>query len=187
MGNVTKLCWTQAVLTCIAVVAAVVEVETIIWSGPAMAILGLWIAILSIKRDSIRLLSFGLLCPIVTSLIALLIATFDIGPATASSFVWALLALNATVTVVWWLFLRRLIGSGSWDRGKKANKRIRYSILHMLIGMTLVSLVLAVVRPLIGSGEMTLFAGYGITIQMASIAIILWFARRSRQGIRIGQ
>jgi hypothetical protein len=164
------------------VVATVVEVETIIWSGPAMAILGLWIAILSINRDSIRLLAFGLLCPIVTSLIALLIATFQIGPGTASSFVWALLALNAIVTVVWWLLLRQQIFSGSSDDGKSAREPVRYSILHMLIGMTIVSLVLALIRPFIGLGEMTLFAGYGIAILMASLAILLWFARRSRRG-----
>lgn len=38
----TKLCWTQAALTCIAVVATILEVETIVWSCPAMAIMLEW-------------------------------------------------------------------------------------------------------------------------------------------------
>lgn len=181
IGIVTKLCWIQAVLTCVAMMATVIEVETIVWNCPAMAILGLWIAILSIKRDSIQLLAFGLLCPIVTSSIALLIATFHIGPGTASKFVWALLALNAIVTVVWWLFLRRQIGAASWDSGKTENKVVRFSILHMLMGITLFALVLAVIR--LRPGEMTFFAGYGIAILVASFVIILSFARR--QGISI--
>ena len=176
-ANMNKLCWAQTILSGVAAVACVAEVETILWSGPSMAGLGLCIALVSARIDSVRLLVYGVWCPIVTGVIAMLIATLQIGPMTASKFVWALLAFNAIVTAAAWQFLRHR--PHPHEVSNRARRPVRFSILHMLIGTTLVALVLSVVRPFIGLGEMTLFAVYGIAVLMTSLGILLWYALRS--------
>lgn len=181
------LCLIQAGVATAAALGTFASVETILGSCPAIAFLGLVLALLSLPRPSLNLLLFGLSCPIVTSTISLLIASLEWSPDEATFPVRVLLTLNAGVTVVWGaLTARQTIrpkSSKSLDTST-GKSRFRFSILSLFGLVTGTCVLFALLRHLAGSGEMVWFAVYGIGVLALALAVSLWFLYRVKCGAR---
>jgi hypothetical protein len=182
----TVACGVQAGAAAVAALAACVDVETILVSCPAIAFWGLVLSIFSIPRISLHLLLFGLSCPVATSTIALLIASFEWGPDQAELPVQVLLVLNAGVTVVWGTLTgRRIIRSCSLDPA--ADKaRFRFSLMSLLAIVTFTCVVLALLGRLAPKGEMVFFTAYGVGVLALSLAVAVSYSYRSKCAVRMG-
>jgi hypothetical protein len=166
-------CWIQAVAAVIAAVAVFVDVESILVSCPALALMGYVLALAAIQQVSISLLLFGLSCPIITSAIALLIASFDWGPREAVLPVRVLLTLNAATTLAWGTRVgRKILRCRSLVTAADAPP-FRFSLMSLLALVTFTCLLFAAVRRLAPDGEMVYFAAYGVTVLVLSLVVAL--------------
>ena len=173
-------CWIQAAAAVTAALAAFVDVETILVSCPVIAFLGLVLASASLPRISVNLLLFGLSCPVITSAIALLIASFDWGPQEASLPVRVLLTLNAGATVVWGTLIGRRMMRGRFSATSGGTPPFRFSLLSLLALITLTCLFFALLRRLAPDGERMFFAAYGFTGLALSLVVALRYSYRIR-------
>jgi hypothetical protein len=178
------LCWVQAGVATAAAVGTFVQVETIVGFCPAIAFLGLVLAFVSLQRTSLNLLLFGLSCPVVTSTIALLIASLHWSPTQATLPVRVLLTLNAGITAVWGALTSRHI-IRSWSLNTSAARSgFRFSVLSLLGVVTFACLVFALLRHLHGLSEWAWFAVYGVGVLVLSVAVSVWFSYRVICGVR---
>jgi hypothetical protein len=180
------LCWVQVGGATAAAVAAFVEVETIIAFGPAIALLGMVLALVSLQSTFLNLLLFGLLCPVTTSAIALLIAWLEWSPGEAAVPVPVLLTLNAGITAVWGpLTARQIIRTRRLD-ASSGKAIVRFSLLNLLGLVTVACLLLALLRQIPGGAEMMWFAVYGIGVLVLGLAVAAWFSYRVKYRVLEG-
>lgn len=172
------VCCVQAAVAVAAAVGTFVEVESIIGFGPAMAVLGFVLALVSLRRMSVNLLLFGLSASFVTAVLAICIAVFEWNPNDVKIPSRVLLTLYAIVAVNWGTVtgtINMLFPSEPQPTNKS---RFSFSILSLLGVITFMSLLFALLRQLVGKGEMAWFAVYGAFVLILSEAIFLWFLIR---------
>lgn len=188
-GNVTPtsrrwlvgLCWLQFAAATAAALATFVEVEWILGFCPAIALLGLVLALLSLRHNSLNLLLFGLLSPVTTGMIALLIASFRWSPSQAAIPALVLLVLNAGATFIWGALTARQVARSS-SFGNTTDKRtFRFSLLGLFGVVTLTCIIAALLRQLTGAGEMGWFAVYGFSVLVLSLAVSISFWYRANR------
>ena len=169
------LCWVQAGTATAAALATLVEVESILGFFPAIAFLGLALALLAHKYTSLNLLLFGLSCPVATGMIALLIASFSWSPGQAAIPVLVILTLNAGVTCVWGALTARQITRTNSLETSVEKLRFQFGLRGLFGIVTLTCILSALFRQLDGDGEMFLFAVYGISVLVLSLAVSISF------------
>lgn len=176
----------QCVLCVLQVAAAVVaaalvawDVESILGTCPVLAAIGLLLALVSMRGRSWFVMGFALSAPLVTCLIALLIAPFHWGPGAAQFTCTAVLAVYAAATLAAAPLAWRQI-RGAPLRGLAARPPVRFSLKSALVVTTVACVLLGVAELMHWRGDFVLFAGYGLGVLAACAAIAAWFEHRRR-------
>ncbi len=180
-----RLCWLQVAAAIAAALATLVDVELALGFCLPLVLLGFVLALTSLGRASLNLLFFGLLCPATTGLIALLIASFRWSPSQAANPVLVILILNAGVTFVWGPLTARQVAQSSSLPTSEDKRRFQFSLLGLLVLVTLTSMIFALLRQLTGLGEMGWFAVYGISVLVLSLAFSIWFWYRVTRAVAV--
>ena len=127
----------------IAAIAAMVEIESIVGSGPIMSLVGIWIAFLSYRRDRPIGLFYGLAVPTVSVFCFIVINLMEWGPSDAHVPVSAFLVLFAWACIpacslaIW--EVRR-------QRGLAQRRPVQFSIAFLLGLMFVVALGLGLAQ-----------------------------------------
>jgi hypothetical protein len=180
----------QLVAAAIAFFACLVDVESIVGTGPALSIVGLLLALATRRLNSWSAVAFGLSGPLVCALGAALIAVGDWSPGEAQQPITIL--LGAYFLMVMPLAVVSRFAILRWqpvELGKR-DHRWRYSMKMLLILMTAVCVVATVGRfvarnfifgQLVGEGYA--FMTFALAAALLSGAILWRFlARRRRAG-----
>jgi hypothetical protein len=164
----------QMAATLIAVVSAVIDIESILLFGPFLSIYGLFIASLSFRRDRLLGLLFGLSAPTVSAFCLSLITTLEWSPGEAQVPVSALLVLYGFLCIpACALAVLELQISG--NRYPTAN--FQYSIAAMLVLMFLLALVLGFAQ---AGGENGIAAGISFAYLVVLLYVLNQFFRNRR-------
>jgi hypothetical protein len=167
-------------------VAAAIEVETIIWSGPILTISGLVNAIIARSSASWTKLFLGLSGPLVCALIAVCIAVFNWNPNDAEKPTIVIMTLYLFVFLpVSVVALRQEFNVHADADG--AVPRLQFSMKSLLIAVTAICLVIAVVRFLLGSlrADDLIFQTYAFVVVTLSAAVIWRFAAYRRRVLNL--
>lgn len=178
-------CWLLTISVMVAAVGAFVSVESIVAFGPAMAVLGLITALLSIRWNSLNLILLGLGSAMITSEISLMIAGFHWSPDEAKYPVQGVLTMSAIVYVFWgpwsaWQVIQ-VHSTPGVDRNSNASSGFRFSILSLLVLITITGLLIRLLQLIQLGNEMSLFTAYGMSILLLSVALFAWYFYRLRQ------
>jgi hypothetical protein len=170
----------QLLATVGAMIAAIIDIESIVFTGPIASLLGLALAFFASRLLLRSVLWFGLSSPIMWAVCALLIVTFDLGPGRAQWPISALICICVTLSApLAAAALRAIIQTPP----RQSPMVWQYSLKSLLIAMTALCVLLAVVRGLIaiaGRGEDVLFAIFFILI-VAAAGLSVWYFFRSRR------
>lgn len=139
--------WVAQVLATIVMLAgSLIEIETIIGTGPALSIIGLTLAVVTRRLNSWEPIAFGLSGPLICALAATLIAVYEWGPREAQRPIpWLLVAYLVSATPLAVLALRSIL---RWHVMILPNERRawQFSMKALLVWMTAVCLLAAVVH-----------------------------------------
>jgi hypothetical protein len=174
------LCLIQVAGAVVAAIAVWVAVESIVFVGPALAVLGYVIATIAIRNPSRRLLHYGLWHPLITALFALAIAGFELGPDDARVPALLLFGVNLFVVGTWCSAL--LTGPDSVRHRCPAASRgagIRFSLRGALVATTILCVVLAIAVSLAWQREWPYFIVYSL-LMFALASLYLYSGRFSR-------
>ncbi len=164
----------QVAAILVAVVIAVIEIESIVFSGPLLSISGLLITFLSFRRDRLLGLLFGLSAPTVAAFCLFVIATLEWGPAEAHWPVAALLVLYGFFSIPAGVL-------AALDRPTPASERRRassqFSIAAMLVLMFLLAVVLGFAQ---AAGDKGLAAGISLAYLVVLLHVLSRFFRNRR-------
>lgn len=168
--------WLFQVLGTVAtLIAALVEVETIIATFPVLSLLGLSLALIARPLHSWLVVAFGLSAPLVCALCAASIAVFDWGPRSAQDPIARILQVYGLVTVplAAGAFLR--IETRGWHPQGTA-RDWRYSLRSMLLLMTALCVVFVLIRIVVLSATGASF-GFGLfsLVAIGFSALVLSF------------
>ncbi len=154
MTNVlrTLLCL-QAIGTLCAALAALVEIETIVASGPILSLSGLVIVAWGVRRDSVWAFYSGLSAPTMSVVCFCIIYGLQWSPAQAGAPIGALVTLYAVASVPVAIAAIRQLSSAVAVRPPA---RLQFSLRHVLGLMLLVSVNLMLLRT---GSEMAVSAG----------------------------
>lgn len=159
----------------VATIVACVEIESILFSGPALSLAGVWIAFLAYRRRAVTAFAFGLFAPSAALGCFLLIYTQRWGPSEAARPISTLMILLALVALPLGCFACRDISRKPLDRTRRAQFRIA-----TLLGLTAgIAIVLGALRALDAPALVTAFSA-------AYVLVVAVFAYRIR-GERTGQ
>ena len=157
-------------------IAAAMEIESILVTGPLLTIIGLLFATVTRRIGSIAVLVYGLSGPLMCALCAGLIAYYSWGPEPSrrpiNSIIVAYTALIAPVAIGTFYRIRRFPAQ-SYARQPYA---WRYSLKSMLVVMTAVCVLIAATQTLmrlVPRGESLIFGGYALVCVTLS-AIVVW-------------
>jgi hypothetical protein len=172
----------QLLVMFVAVIAAWVNVESIIGTGPALSIIGLALAIVSMPCRSWIVLSFALSGPLVCMLGALLIARLHWGPSEASRPIAVLLSVYFVAALPLSAMARRRINTWLPTQAAHAPAVWHYSLKSLLALTTAVCLIIAVVRPIVaaaGPGDYFIFDLFNVaTAALTCGSVYLFIGRR---------
>jgi hypothetical protein len=177
----------QFVAALVALVAAAIEVESIVVTGPILTISGLFNAVMSSSSASWAKLFAGLSAPLVCALIAACIGVFDWNPDEAEGPIFVIMGL--------YLFILLPIAAFAFNRGydpqAKATAelpRLQFSMKSMLIAMTAFCFAIALWRFLLGvsRGDDIFFDAYALIVVMLCGAVIWRFAVYRRRALKLG-
>ena len=143
------------------IIAAVVEIETIVWTGPIFSIVGLLIAVPCYRQHFPTGLYFGLSVPTISILCFSIILGLQWGPSTAAVPISCLLVLFAIVALPLGAFAIR---EGRLVTIAKRRTTLQFGIMTLLGLMALVAVLSFLVRT--GS---VLAAATGILISYTSV------------------
>ncbi len=152
-----------------------------------MATLGLLTAFLSMRWSSSDLVFLGLSSALITSVVSLMIAVFHWSPSEAKFPVRMVLAMSAVVLAIWGprsaLRVTRLHSISDSEDPLHGNSSFRFSILSLLVLITITGLLIRVLQLIQFGNEMSMFAAYGLSVLVLSISLLIWYGyRRYRQG-----
>ena len=153
----------QCVTVLIALAAATVEIESIVWSGPALAAIGVALAYTARPLHSFAVTAFGLSGPMLAAFGAGLIAAFGWGPNSAKVPITSLIAIYALIAVPWAVFsLRRIL---AWTSAPLPQFVWQFSLKSLIVAMTALCLLLVLLRgAMMLRGEMLGFALFSIAM-----------------------
>ena len=176
------LCAFQALLSFLAAAEANKDVDSILGTCPGMAVLGFVLAFVAVRRASLSFLVFGLWCPLVTSTIALVIASFGWSFGEATTPVFVMLALNSAITAAWVLLAAVKFQRVTPSAPPAAKPRIRFRVKDLLRTTALLAVLLTLLNYLSYSEESIIFWLFGIGVLTISLAIGVGFFYRTRAG-----
>lgn len=172
----------QVLVTLIAAAAAAADVESIMGTGPALAVVGVALALVARPLRSWWVLTLSLSAPAICVLCAALIVTFGWGPIAAQTPISAILIGYALLAVPLAVVALRCILR--WQ----AEQRLfvwRYSMKSLLVLVTVVGVLTAAVRAVVMDtwlfGEYYGFAAFILaTAALAGLAAYLFIKDRRR-------
>jgi hypothetical protein len=180
LGVIGALCLIQVAGSAVAAIAVWAHVESIVFIGPALAVVGYVIAAIAIRNLSRRLLHYGLWHPLVTAAFALAIAGFELGPADARVPARVLFGVNLVVVGAW---CKALFTGPDSDRHRRpATARgmgFRFSLRAALITTTVLCVVLAFAVSLTWQREWPYFTLYSL-LMFALASLYLYAGRLAR-------
>jgi hypothetical protein len=165
----------QVLAVFVMLIAAVIEIESILWAGPTLTVVGLLRAAVTRPLVSLVTLFDSLSAPFVCALIALLIAAFDWGPGDADVPV-------AVILTVYLLFFLPItfatVGSHfSWQpkSASHAPATWQFSLKSMLFAMTAICLIIALGRLLTEGfrNDDIIFGGYALVV-LTLCGLVIW-------------
>ena len=180
--------WTVQVLATVAALAAcAAEIESILFTGPALAVIGLMLAIVTRPLRSWRVLLYSLSGPFVSAFCAALIAVFDWGPGDAEEPILAILFIYAFLSIPTALFVFREILQWSASPPTWSPLRWRYSLRSLLMVTTALCIAAPALRFLfvnVRRNDTIIFSLFVlVTMTLAGIALCAFVAgRRGDQG-----
>jgi ketosteroid isomerase-like protein len=168
-----------------AVIAAAVEVETIVGTGPAFSLLGLAVCFGWLVSRSYTTIVFGLSATAISVSLLALIAGLRWSPQDASIPVpLILLAYEAMIVPVGLVSLHRTIARGSWKSSRRA---WQYNIWSLLAVTAVAGAAAAVVRLAMQFGAPVLVTtAIGVSAAtVAAIAVVVYRALRRLPPVRV--
>ena len=167
--------YAQVIASLGAMIAALVNIESIIVTGPLASFLGLALAFIARRLRSRSVLWFGLSAPIMWALCATLIVAFDLGPSEArlpiSAVIIVCCALSAPLAV-------RALRAARHFPSRPTRVVWQYSLKSLLIVMTLLCLLLVAVRWAINDGSDKAAFVLFIAVMAALAGLAWWYFRR---------
>jgi hypothetical protein len=145
------------------------------------------LALAAVRNTCLNLLLFGLLGPVATSAVALLIASFAWSPTEAALPVPVLLTLNAGATLIWGALTARQSVRSRRSNASPGKTVVRFSLRSLLCLVTIACLLLALSRQLPRGAEMLWFAAYGIGVLALALAMGMWFSYRVKRRVLQGK
>jgi hypothetical protein len=130
------LCAAQLLTAVGALCRAIIDIESIVGTGPALALIGLFLAVVVRRNESWFLLLFALSAPLVTALGALMIAVFHWGPPEAEAPITALLYVYALAMIPASVVAAHQILRGNVVAVPASQKKWQFSLRSLLVTMT---------------------------------------------------
>lgn len=158
----------------LAVVLAVIDIESIVISGPILSVTGALIAFLAHHRDHLLGLLFGLSPPTVAAFCLFVIAMLEWSPADAQVPVAAFLVLYGLLCVPICVLAEAELQS---SRDSRRKVHFQYSIAAMLVLMLVLAIVLGLTQTAGGKG---LAAGISLAYLSALFYVLNQFFRNRR-------
>ena len=180
--------WTVQVLATVAAVAAcAAKIESILFTGPSLAVIGLILAIVTRPLRSWRVLLYSLSGPFVAAFCAALIAVFRWGPGDAEDPILAILFIYTFLSIPTALSVFPEILQWSSSPPKWSPPRWRYSLRSLLLVTTALCIVVPALRFLFLNArrnDTIIFSLFVlVTMTLAGIALSAFVAdRRGDQG-----
>jgi hypothetical protein len=179
------ICTLQAISLVAAFTCAISKPETILFTGPRMAVAGFAFAIETWSLRSWRVLAFGLSMPLMTATLAALIAAFRIRPGTARTLVPIVLALYVVIVFP--------LAAAAWERILHSPVAIRslklydvtgwrFSTATLLKVTTALAILLVLTRfvvVLINRSDFMAFSAYAITVSMLCGLLAFFFSKHT--------
>jgi hypothetical protein len=182
--------WTAQVLATVAAVAAcAAKIESILFTGPSLAVIGLILAIVTQPLRSWRVLIYSLSGPFVAAFCAALIVVFHWGPGEAEEPILAILFIYAFLSILTALFVFPEILQWSALPPTGPPLRWRYSLRSLLMVTTALCIAAPALRFLfvnVRRSDTIIFSLFVlVTMTLAGIALCAFVAGRrgdQRQG-----
>lgn len=169
----------QALVTIAAVLAAVVEIESILGTGPVTSLLGLALALVARPLRSWPVFFYGISAPLVWAICALLIAVFDWRPGEAHAPIATILAIYALLAAPLALVALRHILHG---RVPPRPIVLRYSLKSLLYVMTALCVLLVLIRAIVQSqDEEAVIFGLFALVALSLAGVAGWFVWTGRR------
>jgi hypothetical protein len=169
--------WLAQVLAAIGMlIAVVIDIETILVTGPILAAVGLLLALATGSIQSWSALAFSLSGPFVTAFISFLIAVFDFSPEEA--YTPTIAVLITYLALFWPIAFMAFLRIRRWRTTAIGFNRpvVRFSMKTLLIVMTATCIVIAGGKLLFDSlppDEAYLFGGFTFTVLVLS-SLVVW-------------
>ena len=170
--------WVSQCLSAFAMIgfAAGYSIESILATGPILACTGLLLGLATRPLQSWSILAFALSAPAVCTLIAILIAVFNLSPEEATSptivILGAYIVLMLPLAILSWRAIYR------WSTfARNAERRLlQFSIKTLLIVMTSVCIVVGACKLIfvyVGLDELLIFGGFAI-VSLLLCGLVIW-------------
>jgi hypothetical protein len=179
------LCAVQLLAAVGALCGAIIQLETIVGTGPALTIVGLLLAVVTQRFNSWFLMLFALSAPLVCALGALLIAAFHWSPTAARSPIIALLTMYALPVIPASVIASFAIlrGNGNIVSARPvAQTTWQFSLKSLLLTMTAVCVFAALGQYVVRMAmpDFPIVFGTFAFVSIALSAVILWRFKRNR-------
>jgi hypothetical protein len=165
----------QVVALAVMFIAAVIDVESIIFTGPAFTLVGLAHALVTRSLQSWITLVFALSAPLVCAIIAVLIPIFDWRPNDARLPVITILLVYAIVIAP--VAGRALQIAWQWQANNQARAVLpwQFSLKSILVTMTLFCVLLAAARFIVKQLDLDdgVFSGFAAMVALLA-ALVIW-------------
>jgi hypothetical protein len=166
-------------------IGAAIAIESILVTGPILAVIGLMFCLLSSQLQSWPTLVFALSGPIVTAIVALMIVLFELGPREAQRPAIAVLAMYLIAMLPIAGF--SLIKIYRWENAPASTAPPwQFSLKTLLIVMTGACLVAASAKLIADTmyvRELPIFGGYALVV-FALCAVVVWrFIAKRKQAL----
>jgi hypothetical protein len=164
----------QALAALVMLTAAAIDVESILWTGPILSIIGLLHAVVTRPLISWATLFVGLSGPLVCALIAVCIAVFNWSPDEAES---PIIAIMSLYLFIFFPVTAITLGPGIKWRLKDAPLAPvwQFSLKSMLFAMTAICLVIAAARLVSNAfrDDDVVFNGFALVV-VTLCALVVW-------------
>ena len=172
----------QVLVTIAAVVACAIDIETILTTGPALAISGLALALVAHPLRSWSMLGYSLSGPLVSAFCAALIALFQWGPNQAEDPILVILFIYALLSIPTALFVFPKILHWSTSPQSRTPLPWRYSLKSLLLVTTALCVAVPALRFLIVNVRRNDYVIFSIfvlvTMSLAGVAFFTFVAGR---------
>ena len=176
--------WAAQVLTAVAMSIAVwVDVESIVFTGPVLSVVGIALAIFTQRLRSWATLLFSLSGPLICALGAFLIAVFHLGPPEAQAPIAGLMTIYLLTAIPAAVIALREILDWDVDSSRQDRWVWRYSMKSLLVVMTGACVLVAVGQWVAGVPLLDFPIVFGAfacaTIALSGAVVWRWRAKRA--------